>query len=356
MRKALAESCGRLVAVALAGSWRHSPPVLECSATELEEIAPLLLSSGAGALAWWRIRHSALRDVPAAQGLHQAYRLNTLQAALQQRTIAQVITRLRAVEIEPILVKGWAVARLYPELGLRPRGDIDLCVRPEQFAAAEAALRGLPAQRYGVDLHRGFEKFGGGSVEGCYARSRLIKLGETEVRVLSAEDHLRVLSTHMLREGAWRPVWLCDVAAAVESRPANFAWASCLTEERRLADWVSCALRLAHQLLGADIRNTPAAQRSEALPGWILPTILHEWAAALPSMSQRHRAPMASYLRHPAGVWQGLRHRWPNPIEATVSLHGRFNALPRFPFQIGTCLARAAKFVARLPKSLRAQG
>ncbi|HEV8715712.1 MAG TPA: nucleotidyltransferase family protein [Candidatus Binatia bacterium] len=355
MHAGLAESSGRLVAVAPAGSWRRSPPACECSAAELEEIAPLLLSSGAAALGWWRIRHTDLRTAPAAEGLHQAYRLNTLQAALQQRTIAQVLTRLRSVEIEPILVKGWAAARLYPELGLRPCGDIDLCVRPEQYAAAEATLMSLPEQRYGVDLHRGFEKFGGGRVDGFYDRSQLVRLGETTVRVLSAEDHLRVLCIHMLREGAWRPVWLCDVAAAVESRPANFAWDSCLTAERRLADWVICAISLAHRLLGADISDTPAAHRITPLPRWLIPTVLQEWASPLPSRAQRHRAPMSSYVRHPAGVWHGLRHRWPNPIEATISMHGRFTEVPRFPFQIGNCLARAAKFIARLPHSLREQ-
>jgi len=28
--------------------------------------------------------------------------------------------------VEPILGKGWAIARLYPERGMRPYGDIDL--------------------------------------------------------------------------------------------------------------------------------------------------------------------------------------------------------------------------------------
>ena len=158
---------------------------------------------------------------------------------------------------------------------------------------------------------------------------------------------------HMLREGAWRPLWLCDIAAAVEARPANFDWDRCLSKNTRQAQWVICAITLAQQLLGARVNGTPAEQRKRQLPHWLVPTILKEWESPLPSMVQRHRVPLANYLRSPAGVLKGLRHRWPNPIEATIGVRGPFNNLPRLPFQLGNCLARIAKFTARLPKSRR---
>ena len=343
-----------MVAALLTGSWRPCPPAFEHSAAELEEIVPLLQRSGAAALGWWRVQDSNLRDVPVANELHQAYRLNTLHAILNQETIKQVIALLRSVGIEPILVKGWAAAQLYPAQGLRPYGDIDLCVPPEQFATAETALKNLQGTQYEVDLHSGFEKFGGGGMDRIYARSQVLQLGESNVRVLCAEDHLRVLCIHMLREGAWRPLWLCDIAAAVESLPVNFDWDCCLTEERRLADWVSCALRLAGQLLGADMSNTPAAERTSPLPQWLVPVILKEWEAPLSSMSRRHRAPLTNFLRQPLAVLKGLRHHWPNPIEATIGVRASFNDLPRLPLQVGNCLARTAKFAARLPRALRA--
>lgn len=352
MADACVKSQGRLVATLLAGSWRQSPTTFECSAVEIEEIAPMLLSSGASALCWRRINHSNLRTTKAAEKFHQAYRANILQAAIHQRTIEQVSALLRSKGIEPILVKGWAVARLYPEQGLRPYEDIDLCVRPEQFAKAENALKDFPDQ-YKVDLHCGFEKFGGGNVEEIYARSQLVRIGQTDVRVLCAEDHLRILSIHMLREGAWRPMWLCDVAAAVELRPDDFEWNLCLDRNRRWSNWVICALRLAQELLGADIRGTPAAEKKKPLPGWLVPTILKEWESLQPSMMQRHRAPMASYWSRPASILAGFRHRWPNPIEATIIVRGRFNELPRLPFQIGSYLVRSAKFASRLTKSNR---
>ena len=344
---------GSRVAAILAGSWRRSPTSFECSASELKDIAPLLINSGAAALCWPRLKHSNLRKHPATAKFQETYRLNTLQSALHQRAIEQTVALLRSAQIEPILVKGWCAAQLYPEPGLRPAGDIDLCVPPKQFASAQITLKNFQDEPYDVDLHEGFAKFGGGDFDQIYRRSRLAPLGETNVRVSGAEDHLRLLCIHMLREGGWRPLWLCDIAAAVESLPENFDWDCCLTEDRKLADWVICAVRLAQQLLGADITSTPIDQRAKQIPRWLVPTILKEWGAPLPSMTQRHQAPMANFLRHPAGLLKALRHRWPNPIEATVNVRGSFNELPNLPFQLGDCLARTAKFAARLPRSLR---
>jgi hypothetical protein len=355
MLKALTESSAHLVAQALTGAWRSNPPALQLDAAQLDRIAPLLLKSGAGALGWWRVRDSDSYTSSFVTELHQAYRLHSLQALIHEREIERVFTLLNAAGVEPLLVKGWVAARLYPEQGLRPYGDIDLCVRPHQFAAARAALGSLPDQGCEIDLHCGFEKFGGRSADEIYSRSLLVQLGETAVRVPGAEDHLRVLCIHMLREGAWRPLWLCDIAAAVESLPANFDWDWCMGKKRRWSNWIICALRLAHQLLGAEIENTPAAEQLKPLPQWLTRALLKEWGSLQPSMMRRHHAPMASYLRRPSGILSGFRHRWPNPIEATIIAGGTFNELPRLPFQIGCYVAHGAKFAARLPKMLREQ-
>jgi hypothetical protein len=353
MLKAMAESSAHLMAQALTGAWRAVPPALQLEADELGRIAPLLLKSGAGALGWWRIRDSDLSSSSTLNELHQAYRLHSLQSLIHEREIEQVFKFFTSLGIEPLLVKGWAVARLYPEKGLRPYGDIDLCVRPAQFAAAGKALQRLPDQGCEVDLHCGFEKFGGRSVEEIYERSLLVRLGEETLRVPGAEDHLRALCIHMLREGAWRPLWLCDIAAAVETLPANFDWDCCMGKKKRWSNWIICALRLAHQLLGANIKNTPAAENLKPLPRWLILTLLKEWGSWQPSMVRRHHAPMASYLRRPSGILTGLRHRWPNPIEATIVAGGTFNELPRLPFQLGCYFAHGAKFAARLPRLLR---
>src|SRR5207245_3666404 len=104
----------QLIAEALAGSWRKFVPPPGISATELSEVTPLLVKSGAGALAWWRIRDCELAASVVGVQLQNTYRLHSLQAAVHRRNIKMVFTLLRARGIEPVLVKGWNTARLYP--------------------------------------------------------------------------------------------------------------------------------------------------------------------------------------------------------------------------------------------------
>lgn len=350
MKTTSAKATGCLVAAFLSGAWRLRPPAVDLSAADLEKTAPLMLSTGAGALGWWRVRESGLQSCAAAEELHQAYRLYTLDSRLNQSRIEKVFALLRSVGIEPILIKGWAAARYYPEHGLRPYGDIDICVRTQDYKSAERTLANLDPVKFKVDLHSGFAKFGIRGEGDLYARSELVTLGETAVRILGAEDHLRVVCFHLMREGAWRPLWLTDVAAALESCPRNFDWNYCLGERRQARPVVS-AIGLAHLLLGASIERIPEAERFQKNPRWLVPTVLNEWGAPKPSMSSRQAVPMLQHLRHQGNLLNGLRHRWPNPIEATTTMNGPFNELPRLPFQIGNSLFRVAAFLTHLPKT-----
>ena len=268
---------GRLLAQFLAGAWRASPPPLVSSKEEFAEIAPLLLKSGAGALAWWRIRDSSLRATPFAPQFQHDYRFQALQAALHERGLKQIIRALRGCGVEPVLVKGWAIARHYPETGLRQYSDFDLCILPQHFEAAKAALKSVESQGYNIDLHEGFGKFFDSRTDDIFARSQLVRFDDLEIRVLSPEDHLRFLCLHWLRHGAVRPLWLCDIGVLLETQADDFDWQRCLGESRQQADWVACAIELAHELLGAQIEGTPFAGRARKLPSWLVPAVLKEW-------------------------------------------------------------------------------
>jgi len=333
----------------LAGAWRASPPPPVSSPGELAEIAPLLLRSGAGALAWWRIRDSGLQATPFAQEFQHDYRFHALHAALHERGLKQIIRLLRVCAVEPVLVKGWAIARHYPETGLRQYSDFDLCVLPDHFAAAKAALKSFESQGYNVDLHLGFGKFFDWRTDDIFSRSQLVSLDDLEVRVLSAEDHLRFLCIHLLRHGVVRPLWLCDIAVLLETQPDDFDWDKCLGPSRQHADWVACAVGLAHQLLGAEVEGTPIARRAQKLPRWLVPAVLKAWGTPFRSL-----LPLALSLRQPMNRFRGMleelpRH-WPNPIEATMTLKGPFNELPRLPFQVGHVFSRTAAQLAQLPR------
>ena len=343
---------GKLVASVLTGAWRASPPPLSpsLSPAALIEVTPLLLGTGAASLGWWRVRSSELRTSAAAHELRQAYRLYTLEAGRKEGQIVQAITLLRSAGVEPLLVKGWAVARLYPERGLRPYGDIDLCVRPEQYATAVAALAAAGAEPGAIDWHKGLQQLHRPSLDDVYERSQLVPLGDIDVRILGTEDHLRYMCIHMLQHGAYRALWLCDIAVMLESLPEDFDWEYLLRGDRRPADWVASTVCLAHQLLGACLDGIPVAERTRHLPRWLLPSVLNQWS------KEEHYMDIGSIaysFRHPAQLLKGLRLRWPNPIQATVRVGGPFNELPRLPFQLWECVLRTAHFLTRVPTLIR---
>lgn len=346
-----AAELGALVASALSGAWRQSPPPWPLDDSELGRIAQLLLKSGGAALAWWRMQQTGFAKSAGAATLRDAFRLHTLQTAVRESEIGPVFAFLRSLGIEPLLGKGWAISRQYPAPGLRPYGDIDLYLTAEQYARAVAAFRSEPgAPSVPIDLHRGAGELDDRGFEQLIERSECVPLGSSLVRVLGPEDHLRLLCVHTLKHGAWRPLWLCDIAVALEARPATFDWEYFLSGDSRRSDWVACAIGLAHQLLGVRVDDTPVRSRATNLPGWLLPTVLKQWGVGQTPHGARLR--MAHYLRHPSGVIEAVRVRWPNAIEATVDVRGPFNEFPRLPFQIGECFVRAVRLIGRLPRTL----
>jgi hypothetical protein len=180
----------------------------------------------------------------------------------------------------------------------------------------------------------------------------MISLDGTRVRVMGAEDHLWFLSVHLLRHGAYRPLWLCDVAAALESMPESFDWDYIFRLGRKQADRVACTMGLAHQLLGARIDDTPIAKRARNLPRWLVPAVLKQWETPCTGDHQPPESIKES-LRHPTRIPRALRARWPDPIQATIKMNGLLNDLPRLPYQIGEFAMLNLSFIKRLPGLLR---
>lgn len=332
---------GRRIAAALEGAWRRAPPPLSLSPEELGRVAPILTGTGAGALAWCRIRSTEQALGPAADAFKDAYRLNTLTDAVQEERVARAVGCLRGARIEPFLAKGWAAARLYPEPGLRPSGDIDLYVPRDRHPEARQALEAGRAAG-GVDLHRGFDELDDREPGQLLARSRTMVAAGVGVRVFGPEDHLRLLCLHLLRHGASRPLWLCDVGAAVESRPDGFDWDYFRSGSRWRAEAAVITLALARRLLGARVEGTGADDRGRALPSWLVPAVLRQWGGG-----PAWRDAMTGHLRSPAAALRELPRHWPNPIEATAGVRAPFDELPRLPFQLAFAALRAARFAAR---------
>src|ERR1700730_6104304 len=183
--------------------------------------------------------------------LDNSYRYQVLEHAVREHEIRLAFTVLRAINIEPILLKGWSVGRFYRDPDARRAGDIDLLVRDDESSIAADALR---EQELNVDWH----KLSGLKAEfaepkDVVLRSQLVPLLDTQIRILCPEDNLHFVAIHMLRHGGWSPVWLADVAALLASRGPDFDWDTCLGSDSVQAGWVLSALVLAHQVLGADI-------------------------------------------------------------------------------------------------------
>lgn len=338
---------GRLLAATLAGSWRSSDfPPLTISESELDELVPLLCASGAAALAWRRISQTDFQHSASADILHHAARLQSLQTAMHEEKVEKTFRLLKEDSADALLAKGWAAANLYSDRDLRPSGDIDVLVRPADFKRVRELLSRPEANDCWVDLHKSFDEFPDRSVDELFARSRLLQIGKTKIRTLGSEDLVALLSIHFLKHGGWRPLWLCDVATAIESLPPGFDWGVCLGRNPIRSRWVQCVITLAKHLLGAEA-NLPFSANPTSLPGWLIENVLRQWATpfAANQAPMNHPLPMVELIRRPSEWMKGLESRWPNAILATVSVQGSFNELPRFPYQLANCVSRAGRFV-----------
>jgi len=333
----------------LTGSWRGRPSTIDLSEDEFARLLPLLLPGGLGGLAWQRLRHSP--HLSAARQLRQSQRDQALQNMAHEEQLGQLFVRLRDADVEPLLVKGWSVSRLYAQPGLRPCGDIDLCVRPDGMAAATQALVAAADSARDADLHEGVADLEDRSWAEIFRRSRLVRLEETEIRILCPEDQLRHLCLHLVRHGAFRPLWICDVAVVLESLPADFDWDYCLRGQRWLTDWVVCTIGLAQRLLEARVEQPEIARRARALPGWLASTVLRLWDQGLQS-SDVVLTPFTAYPRSWAGLRLAFGQRWPNPIRAAYKLRlSPFTRLPPPLVQFTAFCLRAGQYAASKVRS-----
>jgi len=306
------------------------------------------MGSGAAALGWRVVSNSPLRESSSGELLHQAYRLQSLQAEIQEQKIEKVFRLLREAYLEAILAKGWAAAALYPDRTLRPYGDIDICVKHQDYKLVSELFSGPEGSDCWVDLHRQFSEIGNRTVGELFSRSKVQNIGLEKARILGDEDQVALLCIHLLKHGAWRPLWLCDVAAAMEFPWPSFDWDLCLGRDKTRASWIQSALGLAHRLLGASTDKLPFNMRTLPVPEWLLDIVLQQWSNpfAMYQAPMNHPVPMTKLWRQPSGLIDGLRQRWPNPIIATISVHGRLNDLPRLPYQVANCITRVVRLFA----------
>ena len=276
-------------------------------------------------------------------------RWSLIHYKLQEHRLIKTFELFRKYNIEPILIKGWAAANNYPRKEERLFIDIDICVAPGDFKNARATLAECKKEDLPVDLHNGLRHLDTVEWDNLFENTQLVKVQETNIRVLRPEDHLRVLCVHWLNDGGAVKERLWDIYYAVENRAPNFDWDRCLkTVDRKRRKWVVCAIGLAHLYLGLDLKNTPIAAETKQIPKWIIKTVEKEWA------DENRLKSLVTTLSNREEFFRQLKKRFsPNPIQATIEVGGKFNDNPRIFYQAADILIRIKPSLQRLINKMR---
>jgi hypothetical protein len=146
----------------------------------------------------------------------------------------------------------------------------------------------------------------------------------------------------LLRSGARRPAWLCDVAVILDGLGsldfglcASFDWEICLGRNPVHAKWVGVAVRLAHELLGADIEQTPFGELQ--LPSWLAPAVLKQWSVGSGQWAVEDQRPNG---KQSSRALRALLARWDNPIRAVAAVGGEFDERSRLGYRVAELIAR----------------
>ncbi len=255
---------------------------------------------------------------------------------------------LRGNGIEPVLIKGWAAARNYPEPSQRFYSDVDLAVSAVDFLRTKQILANMPGIKINIDVHRELRHLDTRPWHEVVNDSLELDLNGESIRVPSHEDHLRVLGVHWLNDGGTRKDRLWDIYYAVQNRPETFDWDRCLdsvSDVRR--SWIITVIGLAHKYLGLAVEDLPFAKRAISLPKWLVATVEKEWRANSPVK------PLNSCLNDPKELFKQVRKRIPpNSIQATIEMEGRFDNGSRLKYQVGSMIKRVGPSIRGIRTTL----
>ncbi len=250
--------------------------------------------------------------------------------------VVEAFRLFRRAGVEPILIKGWAAARNYPDDKPRFYSDVDLAVSAADFEIAKRLLNTEDGSKIGVDLHCELRHLDTKAWDEVFKDSQEVDLAGTNIRVPSAEDHLRILAIHWLTDGGAPKDRLWDIYYAVQNRHAEFDWDLCLSSVSEVRQqWIIAAIGLAHKYLGLEIGDLPFAAEAKDLPAWLISALEKEWESSVPLKS------LHTCLNDPKELFRQIKKRIPpNPIEATIEMDGRFDNRSRLKYQFGSILKR----------------
>jgi hypothetical protein len=247
------------------------------------------------AICWWMLRNavdaecrfeSSELPAPFVDLLRKSYLHHLLrnEDLLDDLTVLQ--KALVAHEVEALYFKGpWMALQVYPDPGMRPVNDIDLCVREEQYLAAVAALQSVGWKSHGplpgtptealarnhyrkqlrfaaagrriIELHFRLINMGPPASEErwVWEGTRELGVGPCTLRVPGPEAMLLHLLLHANQHGFAMLRFLHDIRWFLAVHSAELDEEMLVHRIRRLRCRASCyyALLLAGELAGADV-------------------------------------------------------------------------------------------------------
>lgn len=276
------------------------------------------------------------------------YRFYLLRKRHAENLILNAFRGLRRDGIEPVLIKGWAAARNYPDSVPRFFGDIDLAVAGKDY---ESARNVIEAERIGgIDLHRELRHLDTLEWDRLVENSKIVNLDDEGIRILCPEDHFRILCVHWLTNGGENRERLWDIVYALRNRPANFDWAKCLdvvspTRQR----WIITTVGIAHKYMDFELDGIPFAEDAKKLPSWITRCLEKEWARNIEIRG------LESQLKNPRSLLQQIKKRIPpNPIQSTILCEGDLDSgrVSRIRYQLLNMVRRLMPSIRRVSAAI----
>lgn len=268
----------KTVPLVLKRCWTEVPPAFHVYSPIAARLLPMALRGGVIPLIASQM--GQLDNLPGKlrRRYQQVSQLQMMRTAQNELRIPKVFQALQSHNIEPILIKGWSVARHYADPLKRSQMDIDICVQRDQLQAAEEVIARLEFPPGAIDLHGGIDDLSDRGWNSVFRRTQTVDLHGCEVRLLCDEDLLRLVCLHFWRHRCNRAVWLCDVAAFIENRNSDFDWDLCFSGRRHDTEKVRVSIALAVKLLDARLDEHWVGDAVHRLPEWLIQSVTARWA------------------------------------------------------------------------------
>jgi hypothetical protein len=268
------------------------------------DIADAARQHGLAPMLYAALKAAGRMDEPPAdvqQRLQRAYVLTDTANWLAFQELERLLAALSAVQADVALLKGCALAAtLYPEIGSRPMGDLDLLIRREALATVQQVMAGQgyqpmqemaggfgqsylqeqvfvrsgarPAQ---VDAHWHLTSMpyyrNRIPIEWFWERAVEQPLGDRLALVFTPEAQLLHLALHFaLHHGSGRLMWSYDVALLLARHAAGMDWQCLADAARQFGLGLALQRTLDHVADWWGMAVAPDAQaRLDAVrPGW----------------------------------------------------------------------------------------